>query len=209
MNQLKQQLRYLMIGAIACLFAVSITALSQPAQSYPATAPVSSQISSQNVQVASGELQQVGNNLTAQGMTSRTATRYVAVLTKDEVVPMAASSTGFGAAEAMLMGDRLMVRGNFTNLSSPLRDYATDPLNPPNPKITSGVHLHQGEPAANGPFQFALQVSPDQSGLQGQFMGEYPLNSAQRQALADGKLYMDIHTKQNRAGELRGIFKPY
>lgn len=205
MNQLRQQLRYLIIGAIACLFAVGVTTLSQPARSYQATAFGSAQ----NVQVASEELQQVESDLIAQGMTSRTAMRYVAVLTKDEVVPMAASSKGFGAAEAILMGDRLMVRGNFTNLSSPLRNYATDPLNPPNPNITSGVHIHQGEPTANGPFQFALQVSPNQSGLQGQFMGEYPLSQAQRQALVDGKMYMDIHTKQNRAGELRGIFKPY
>lgn len=205
MNNLKQQLRYLIVGTIACLLAISITTFPQLAHSYQATTLVSSR----SIQADSQSLQQPGDSWVAQGMGSRTASRYVAVLSKDEVVPMAASSNAFGAAEAMLMGDRLLVRGNFTNLSSPLRDYATDPLDPPNLNITSGVHIHQGEPTANGPFQYALQVRPDESGLQGQFMGEYTLTPAQRQALADGKLYMDLHTKQNRVGELRGIFKPY
>lgn len=43
----------------------------------------------------------------------------------------------------------------------------------------------------------------------GGVIGEYPLTSEQMQALSEGKLYVDLHTKRNRAGELRGIFQPY
>ena len=199
MNTQKQRL-YLILSAIACLVVVGISTFSQPVYSQQATL--------QTVQLASEVVHRAESDLIAQGMDSSALTRYVAVMTKDEVIP-AASSNAFGAAGAVLMGDRLIVRGDFSNLSSLLRDYATDPLNPPNPKVTSGIHIHRGEPTANGPFQYALQVSPGGNGTQGRFMGEYTLTSEQLQALANGKLYVDIHTKQNRTGELRGIFKPY
>ncbi|MBD1845627.1 CHRD domain-containing protein [Cyanobacteria bacterium FACHB-63] len=205
MNMPKQFLRHLLFGTIAFLIAVSISTFSQPVQSQESIFTTA-----QSFQAASKALHQAEGALVAQGMMeSQPLTRYVAVLTKDEIMPMASSSNAFGAAGAALVGDRLIVRGDFSNLSSPLRDYATDPLNPPNPNITSGVHIHRGEPTANGPFQYALQVSPSESGLQGRFMGEYTLTPEQLQALANGKLYVDIHTKQNRGGELRGIFKPF
>lgn len=204
MNKPKQLLRNLILGAIACLVTVSISFFSQPAQSQQAST-VTLQTSQPELQA----LSEAEGALIAQGMESRSFTRYVAALSQNQVVPMTPSSSAFGAAGAVLVGDRLIVRGDFSNLSSPLRDYATDPLNPPNPNVTSGVHIHRGEPSGNGPFQYALQVSPGESGLRGRFMGEYTLTSEQLQALANGKLYVDIHTKQNRAGELRGIFKPY
>jgi hypothetical protein len=42
----------------------------------------------------------------------------------------------------------------------------------------------------------------------GRLSGEYTLTPEQLQALSAGQLYVDIHTTQNRAGELRGIFQP-
>jgi len=134
--------------------------------------------------------------------------RYSVNLSRRNVVPNAPSTSAMGMAEATLMGDRLMVRGNFSDLSSGLRDYVTDPTDPPNPKITSAVHIHRGEATQNGPFQFALTVMMNDRGMGGQFSGEYTLSNEQLQALADGKLYVDLHTKQNRAGELRGYFQP-
>jgi hypothetical protein len=205
MNQSTKLLRHLIFGTIAFLITVSFSLFSQPAQSQQ----VATFSTLQNFQIGSEVVREAESVLIAQGMENPSLTRYVAVLTKDEVVPTAASSNAFGAAGAVLVGDRLIVRGDFNGLSSSLRDYATDPVSPPNPKITSAVHLHQGEPTANGPFQYALEVSPNESGLQGRFMGEYTLTPEQLQALSNGKLYVDIHTKQNRAGELRGIFKPY
>jgi CHRD domain len=199
MNKFSQRLRSFILSAVACLLAISISTFSQPLQSSPASA-----IASQRFPVKSAAIDKA---TIAQSMEPVPFNRYIAILSPNEVVPMAPSANAAGEVEAILVGDRFMVRGDFNNLSSPLRDYATDPLDPPNPNITSGVHIHRGESTENGPFQYALQVSPDDSGLQGQFMGEYTLTSEQLQNLVNGKLYMDIHTQQNRAGELRGIFK--
>ncbi|HIK38986.1 aminotransferase class I/II-fold pyridoxal phosphate-dependent enzyme, partial [Thermoleptolyngbya sp. M55_K2018_002] len=99
-------------------------------------------------------------------------------------------------------------RGDFRNLAGPLRDYTVDPTDPPNPNITSAVHIHRGEPTANGPFQYALTVTM-RGDRDGRFAGEYTLTPEQRQALESGNLYLDIHTTRNRAGELRGVLRPY
>jgi hypothetical protein len=199
MNQLTQRFRNFILSAVACLLAISISTVSQPAQSHmaPAIAPQSFPARSAAIHPAT----------IARDMGNMSSNRYIAALTSMEIVPMAPSTNATGEVEAMLVGDRLMVQGNFSQLSSPLRDYATDPLDPPNPNITSGIHIHQGKSTENGPFQYALRVSPDESGLQGQFMGEYTLTSEQKQALVNDIFYMDIHTQQNRAGELRGVFK--
>lgn len=145
--------------------------------------------------------------LIAQGSSSGTIVRYVATLLKANVVPNLPTTDAIGVAGAVQVGNRLVVRGDFSNLSSELRDYTTDPANPPNPKITSAVHIHKGMPTENGPFQYALTVTIDPTGLKGRFSGDYTLTSEQLQALSDGTLYVDIHTKQNRAGELRGAFR--
>jgi hypothetical protein len=69
------------------------------------------------------------------------------------------------------------------------------------------VHVHLGEPGKNGPFQYALTVMPNADGMGGRFMGEYVLSGEQMQALKAGNLYLDLHTKLNRAGELRGVLR--
>ncbi len=148
-------------------------------------------------------------SLMAGGMGDQSMKRYSINLSSSSIVPTAPATSAMGTAEAMLMGDRLVVRGSFSDLSSTLRDYAIDPTNPPNPKITSAVHIHRGDVSENGPFQFALMVKMNDMGMgmSGKFSGEYTLSREQLQALADGKLYIDLHTKQNRTGELRGYFR--
>ncbi|WP_245939889.1 CHRD domain-containing protein [Stenomitos frigidus] len=141
-------------------------------------------------------------------MRSAPMVSYVAVMTGKATVP-SASTFAFGSAGAVLVGNRFVVRGDFSGLNSPLRDFATDPVNPPNPNVNSGIHVHKGDPSKNGPFQYALEVQPGADQLSGRFKGEYTLTEDQLQALSNGTLYMDLHTKQNRAGELRGIFKAY
>lgn len=199
MNTSKKGFPYWLLSAIAGLVVVSISIFSQPVHSQEAVILKTSQ----------AMLHEAETVLIAQGTANQPLTRYVAVMTKDGVVPSAASTNAFGTAGAALVGDRLVMRGDFSNLSSPLRDYTTDPATPPNPNITSGIHIHRGEPTANGPFQYALQVSPSASGLQGRFMGEYTLTPEQLEALANGRLYVDLHTRQNRTGELRGVLKPF
>jgi hypothetical protein len=201
MNKTKRLLLNFVLGAISCLFVVGIAT--------PSFSHTNQSISGLAIdQRVASSLQAAESALIAQSMPTATMTRYVAVLTKDEVVPTTPSTVATGAGGAVLMGDRFVVRGDFRNLAGALRDYATDPLNPPNPKITSAVHLHQGDASKNGPFQYALTVTPDESGLNGRFSGEYTLTSEQLQALSAGQLYIDIHTKKNRGGELRGILKP-
>ncbi len=154
------------------------------------------------------ELQEAESVLMAQSTLARPFQRYVAILSSNNVVPKAPSTSATGVAAATLVGERLIVRGDFSRLSSALRDYATDPVSPPNPNIISAAHIHQGEPTQNGPFQYALRVTLKENKGSGRVAGEYTLTSEQLQALSDGKLYIDIHTKQNRTGELRGILRP-
>lgn len=215
MNKARRVVLNLFLGVATCFFLVGLAAT--PSFSNPA----SGFSSLRSVQLTSNSdlfPQQIAANLQeatsasiaqAQGMVDSSVARYVAVLTKNGVVAANPSTSAFGSAGAVLVGDRLIVRGDYSNLSSTLRDYATDPLDPPNPSITSGIHIHQGESTANGPFQYALEVNPDQTELAGRFSGAYTLTNEQIQALSEGNLYVDIHTKQNRAGELRGIFQSY
>jgi hypothetical protein len=154
------------------------------------------------------DLQAAESVLMAQSTPERPFQRYVAILTSNNVVPNAPSTSASGVAGATLVGERLIVRGDFSRLSSALRDYATDPVSPPNPNITSAAHIHRGESSQNGPFQYALSVTLKENAGSGRLAGDYTLTSEQLQALSEGKLYIDIHTKQNRAGELRGVLRP-
>lgn len=193
MRKLTRSFCNLFLGVLTCAFIVGL-----------ATAPSFSQDGTQPVSAQTAQFE----SIMAGGMPRQTMLRFSVNLTSNNVVPQAPTTSAMGMANATLMGDRLVVRGQFSNLSSTLRDYATDPVNPPNPKITSAIHIHRGEATENGPFQFALSVKMSDQGKGGQFSGEYTLSPEQRQALADGKLYIDLHTKQNRTGELRGYFRP-
>lgn len=211
MNKKRQILFNFLLGVVACVLLINISSAPSFSNSAVST-PQAVQAANLdlNNQQLMANLHEMDEMLMSQNATASPITRYVAVLSKNNVVaPTTPSSSAFGAAGAILVGDRLIVKGDFSNLSSALRDYATDPLDPPNPNITSGIHIHQGEPTANGPFQYALTVTPDESQLKGRFAGEYTLTQEQLQALSNGNLYVDLHTQRNRAGELRGIFQPY
>ncbi|EKQ66894.1 CHRD domain-containing protein [Leptolyngbyaceae cyanobacterium JSC-12] len=202
MTKTKRTLLNCFLGVMTCLLLIGT---SNPSF----TKPVSQPIVVPGQQVQEIMPQDWSLDWLAQGMMmDGTTNRYQAVLSSQNVVPNAPSTMATGKVKAMLKGDRLMVQGSFANLSSPLRDYVTDPVDPPNPRITSAAHIHQGEPSQNGPFQYALTVKLDRSGMGGKLSGTYMLTGEQRQALFAGKLYVDIHTQKNRAGELRGILQP-
>jgi hypothetical protein len=132
---------------------------------------------------------------------------FYASLSGEEVVPKV-ETTAVGGAGAILRGNKLRVSGTFANLTGSLRDYAVDPPVPPNPNITSAVHIHRGARDQNGPFQYALKVVVNADRRSGSYSGEYDLTAEQLQALRGGQLYIDLHTASNRAGEIRGVFKP-
>jgi hypothetical protein len=195
----------IVLGITICLLAINISA---PAQSRNLGSQIDSpQLIDTPISLATYQQQAEAElrsqeNLISQGATF---TRFAAILSGAEVYPNPATTTASGVVGAALFGDRLILRGGFYGLNSPLRDYATDPVAPPNPNITSGVHIHKGSANANGPFQYALQVQVNSDGVSGNVNGEYKLTDEQVQALNSGGLYVDIHTKSNRAGELRGI----
>lgn len=201
-------IRNVLLGALACF---SLVMLSTPAMSTVSSQPQSlvRTLPSDSLDGSlTTNLREAESVLLAQGMAMDSMTTYVAILSKNNVVPTMPMTGARATVGAVLVGDRLVVRGSFSNLSSAMRDYATDPVDPPNPNITSAFHIHRGEPTANGPFQYALQVMMDDTGRGGMAMGEYTLTPEQLQALSAGQLYLDLHTTQNRAGELRGILMP-
>ena len=225
MKRRRKSLVSLMLGLITCLMIVGVStpSLSKSVDSnlFVPTATASHSMSAAIAPQLTRHLQEAETVLLAQTepapapttdtapMPSAIMVKYVAVMTGNNVAPSPASTYAFGSAGAALIGNRFVIRGDFSGLSSPLRDFATDPVNPPNPNVTSGIHVHRGEPSKNGPFQYALTVETGADQLSGRFKGEYMLTEEQLQALSNGTLYMDLHTKQNRVGELRGIFKAY
>ena len=196
------------LGIITCFFAVSIAAPSQSIN--PTINSVDMQLLANEASLISYQQQAESVLIAQDSMSSQSSSlkRFVAVLSSNNVVPTPSMETfATGAVGAVLNGNRLVVRGDFRGLSSPLRDYATDPVSPPNPNITSGIHMHRGTPKENGPFQNALEVKAEPNGLNGRVKGEFTLTDEQLQALNNGNLYIDLHTKSFRAGELRGVLK--
>ena len=205
MRNLTKTMRLLLMSTLTCLLLTGLFSSTWGrAVAAPPTSPADNFLGQADVTV-----QQAQSVLIAQGASSRSLMSYVAVMSEDNVVPFSPDTRARGAVGAAMSGNRLIVRGNFRNLSSPPRNYATDPVNPPNNNITSAFHIHQGTPNENGPFQYALDVTLNDSDRGGRAKGEYTLTSEQMQALADGRLYVDIHTTQNRGGEMRGILMPY
>jgi hypothetical protein len=204
MRQGKRILLNFALGLLTCLFLVGVAA---PGFSNTASTSLQQSLIQQSLAL---NLEKAEAVLLAQDSATVASpmTRFVAVMQSRAVVPVPSSNYSFGAAGAVLMGNRLVMRGDFSNLSSSLRDYATDPPSPPNPQVTTAIHIHRGEPLKNGPFQYALEVETMDS-TKGRFKGEYTLTDEQLQALSSGNLYVDLHTKQNRGGELRGALKPY
>lgn len=209
----KRTVVYFALGLFACLALTGIStpvaaSLGPAAPTQGAAPAMMSANSLAAFEALADHLKTAESTLVAQGM-SGSMMSYGAILRDRNVVPMAPSTSARGAVGAVLVGDRLVVRGSFKNLSSGLRNYATDPVNPPNPNITSAFHIHRGMATENGPFQYALAVTLDPDGRGGMAMGEYTLTPEQMQALNSGMLYLDVHTTSNRAGELRGVLMPY
>jgi hypothetical protein len=105
-------------------------------------------------------------------------------------VEIQARITGLGSASAVLDGTHLIVTGTFAGMLSP----------------ATVAHLHTG-PAMGirGPVMLDLDV--DQSAA-GSFSGEWQLTRDQRQALLDGRVYLQIHSESVPDGNLWGWLLP-
>lgn len=210
MRNLVKKTRWLLVSTLTCVLLTGLLGSTwETAIAALPTSPTATLSANNFLGQADVNVQQAEAVLVAQGSSPSALTSYVAVMSKNNVVPGDPKTMARGAVGAAMSGNRLIVRGSFRNLSSPPRDYASDPVDPPNNNITSAFHIHQGTPDENGPFQYALDVTLNDANRGGSAEGEYTLTPEQAQALADGRLYVDIHTTQNRGGELRGILMPY
>ncbi len=97
--------------------------------------------------------------------------------------------SGSGEAEAVLDARTLTVTGTFEGLSSP----------------ATAANLHRAPPARRGPAVFALDVTDAASG---RVEGEVDLDDAQVEALRRGGYYVQIATRNNPDGEIRGWLLP-
>ncbi len=191
----------IVLSIITCLFIVNTAAPSQA---------VNDQFAANQITIAKYQ-QQAESEFIAQKDDligkSMKMKRFAAILSGDEIFPNLVPTQASGTLGAVLIDNRLIVRGDFRGLSSPLRDYVADPSTQTNPKVTSAVHIHRGSAQQNGPTVFSLEVIPESNGLNGRVKGNYILTDDQLKDLNSGLLYIDIHTKGFRPGELRGILK--
>lgn len=191
----------IVLSIITCLFIVNTATPSQA---------VNAQFEANQISITKYQ-QQAESELIAQNSGSlikpMKLKRFAAILSGDEIYPNPVPTQASGTLGAVLIDNRLLVRGDFRGLSSPLRDYVADPSPQTNPKVTSAVHIHRGSAEQNGPTVFSLEVILESNGLNGRVKGDYVLTDAQLKDLNSGLLYIDIHTKGFRPGELRGILK--
>jgi hypothetical protein len=123
----------------------------------------------------------------AQAQTSQEFQGRLSVLPIDFAT--APSMSGSGEAHATLTGPTLVITGDFEGLSSP----------------ATAAHVHQAPRARRGPVAFTLDVVAGRSGT---LAGTFTLDAAARDALRGGNYYVQIHTENNRGGELRGWLLP-
>ncbi|HAC14470.1 MAG TPA: hypothetical protein DCE78_00780, partial [Bacteroidetes bacterium] len=105
-----------------------------------------------------------------------------------------------GMIEAELEGDMLTVSGSFENLSSAV---ATE--------IAGGAHIHLGYAGQNGAVGIVLTASLDADMLGGTFVASqnmFDLTEEQKTALMERGFYVNVHTANYQAGEIRGQLVP-
>jgi hypothetical protein len=99
-----------------------------------------------------------------------------------EVPPTASKGTGSVTATYDTASKKLSWKGTYKDLSGP----------------ATAAHFHVGEVGKNGGV--AIPISPNAS----PFEGSATLTDAQASDLMGGKMYVNVHTEANKAGEIRG-----
>jgi hypothetical protein len=126
-------------------------------------------------------------------------TEYIAHLRGGNEVHLP-NTTATGTVEAVLDGDTLVVSGTFSNLTSPV-----------DTSIAGGAHIHLGYAGQNGGIEFVLTAALDTDFLGGSFPAEsntFVLTSDEIETLNERRYYVNIHTENYPAGELRGQIVP-
>jgi hypothetical protein len=102
-----------------------------------------------------------------------------------EVPPNPSTAKGSMTAAFDTTTKKLTWKGTYSGLSGP----------------ATAAHLHAGEPGKNGGVAVPLFAG---AAAKSPFEGEATLTDAQAADLLAGKLYANIHTEANKAGEIRG-----
>lgn len=100
----------------------------------------------------------------------------------EEVPPTNSKGTGSVTATFDTASKKLTWKGSYSGLSGP----------------ATAAHFHAGEKGKNGGV--AIPIAPATSPLE----GSATLNDAQAADLMAGKLYVNVHTAEHKAGEIRG-----
>jgi hypothetical protein len=106
----------------------------------------------------------------------------------------AVTTVASGGVIALLNGSELTVAGAFRSLGTP---FDTD----------IGAHIHLGAADENGPVEFPLETELSDEDRSGTFSAEantFDLSDDQREALFEGRFYVNVHSEGNPAGEVRG-----
>ena len=104
------------------------------------------------------------------------------------------STTAMGTATATLDGSDLTVTGTFSGLSSDLYEVSG-----------SAAHVHAGAIGVAGDVLFSLTVTTTDK-RNGSFTGKKSLNSDEQKTFSSGGLYVNVHSNNNKGGEIRGQF---
>lgn len=99
-----------------------------------------------------------------------------------EVPPTNSKGSGSVTATYDTASKKLSWKGSYKDLSGP----------------ATAAHFHVGEAGKNGAV--AVPISPATSPLE----GSATLTDAQASDLLAGRMYVNIHTAENKAGEIRG-----
>ena len=118
----------------------------------------------------------------------------VALAGENEVPPVETGATG--EVTVTRTGNMLELSGDFSGLESDLMEVSG-----------SAAHIHEGDTDEAGPIVFNLEVTSadDRSGT---LAGSFQMNAAQIDLYEQGLLYVNVHTVDNPAGEIRGQLVP-
>lgn len=93
-----------------------------------------------------------------------------------------------GSATVTLRGDSIHVEGEFSDLGS---EYTAS-------------HIHEGAEGENGDPIITLEPELENDNTSGSWDASYLLEDEHRSALMGDSLYINVHTTENKPGEIRG-----
>ncbi len=102
---------------------------------------------------------------------------------------------GSGMIEITVEGDSLFVSGSFQDL----REYY----------LGAGIHFGRTNETGNEIYRLSAELNEGKTG--GVFKEEenrFELREAQKEALRNGRMYINIRSNRNRSGEIRGQIPP-